>query len=42
MELMIQCCLMNGYCPYNISNDVLLSYIIMILMLIIVIDSIRK
>lgn len=41
MGLMIECCLMNGYCPYYSLNEFYLSCIIIILF-IIVIDIIRK
>ena len=42
MELMIQCCLMNGYCPYNTPIDIYLMSIAIMLLLFILIETIRK
>lgn len=42
MELMIKCCLMNGYCPYNTTNEMYLICIIIVLVCTIIIDAIHK
>ena len=39
LQLMVQCCLMNGYCPYNTTEMYLLGTII-VLIFIIVVDKI--
>jgi len=39
LQLMIQCCLMNGYCPYTTTETYLL-YTIIVLMFIMVVDKI--
>jgi len=39
---MLQCCLMNGYCPYYSINELYLSCTVIILLLLIIIESIYK
>ena len=33
LHLMIQCCVMNGYCPYNSPTEIYLICIIVILII---------
>jgi len=39
LHLVIQCCLMNGYCPYYSLNELYLTAVIIVLTLIIIIDK---
>ena len=42
MELMIHCCLMNGYCPYNTPTEIYLMTLVIALLFVLFIDTIRR
>ena len=42
MGLMLECCLINGYCPYYSLNELYLVCTVIVLLSIIVMDIVRR
>lgn len=42
MGLMLECCLINGYCPYYSLNELYLVCTVIVLLSIIVMDILRR
>ena len=42
LNLMVQCCLINDYCPYNTPTELYVMCITIILGIIIIIETIHK